>query len=166
MGWGSKLAHIGEIAGGVALEIGTAGAATPYAVPLIASGGSGLVQDFAGDKAQKQQQQATDAASKIDNQALAQQTALLSPYAAQGNASLQNLGMLMGGAQPSLPPGSTVPPTPTITQGPDQRGLAQTGAYVGQATARDPNAFVRLADGSVVPAGSLAALNHSTVRAN
>lgn len=45
MGWASKLAHIGEIAGGIALTATGAGAAA--GVPLIAAGGVAL-RTFSG----------------------------------------------------------------------------------------------------------------------
>lgn len=163
MGWGSKLLHGAEIAGGVALIAGTGGAATPWALPVIAGGAGGLVQDFAGDSAQKTQQAATDAASAANKAALDRQSAILGPYAGAGNAALGNLASLMGGTPFGLPAGAQAQ-GPTLTQGPGVRDASQ-GTPTGQtAVPRDPNAVIRLADGSIVPASSLAALNRSSVR--
>lgn len=165
MGWGNKLLHGLEIAGGVGLIVGTGGAATPYGIGLITGGAGGLVQDFAGDSAQKTQQQATDAAKAGNAQALSQQQALLSPYAGAGTGALNNLQSLMGGASFTPPPGALTT-GPTLTTGPGVRTSAQ-GVPTGQtAVPRDPNAMIRLADGSIVPASSLAALNRSSVRTN
>jgi hypothetical protein len=166
MGWLSKLAHIGEAVGGVGLLAVTGGAAAPYAIPLIAGGAGGFVQDLAGDSAQKTLQKGTDAATAANNAALAKQQGLLNPYVAQGGASLQNLGSLMGGAPPQGM-GAMVAPTgvTTPTGMADPRAVAMTGTPTGTTAVPRAN-FVTLPDGRTVPAGSLAALNQSSVRAN
>jgi len=164
MGWMSKLAHIGEAVGGVALTATGAGAAV--GVPLIAAGAGGLAQDFAGDSAQKQQQAATDAASKNFQTATNQSQALLSPYAGVGQGALNNLASLGFPSGPGTLPAGATPTGPTLTMAPGTRNASQ-GTPTGQtAVPRDPNALVKLADGTVVPASSLAALNRSSVRTN
>jgi len=97
MGILNKLLHIGEAVGGVAAIGLTGGAATPWAAGLIAGGVGGLAQDFSGDKALKEQQQATTEARGLQDQALAQQKGLLSPYAQMGQGAMTNLASLMGG---------------------------------------------------------------------
>lgn len=161
MGWGSKLLHIAEAAGGVGLEIGTAGAATPYALPLIAGGAAGLVQDFKGDSAQKAQQTATNQALNLQKSALTNQTALLSPYAGIGATGLGNLYSLVGGAPPQagVVPSQTVPAS---QMGPGVRKVSQGTPTGITAVPRGSVPMVTLPNGQQVPASSLAALNQSS----
>src|SRR5678815_5791886 len=97
MGIRSKLLHIAEAIGGGAAIAMTGGAATPWAAGLIAGGVGGLAQDCSGDKALKEQQQATTEARGLQDQALAQQKGLLDPYAKLGQGAMTNLASLMGG---------------------------------------------------------------------
>lgn len=185
---GLPIAATGSTAGipGTSVALGATGAGTTAAgaagagtaattggfslgslTPSLISAGESLAgkyfQDRAGNKAVAAQQAATDQARAANAQALAEQRALLGPYTGAGTAALSNLSALVGGAPFTPPPGS-MPTGPTLTQGQGMRNVTQGTPTGITAVPRDPNAMIRLADGSIVPASSLAALNRSSVR--